>query len=119
MTRPPPYATDRESLERDCQVEFIVAGGPGGQHRNRSRTGVRMSHEASGLVIMATERRSQHQNLETAYERMTEALRKRNHVPKKRRPTRPSGAQRAKRIQNKKQRGQTKEQRRKPGREDG
>src|SRR5437868_4738535 len=38
---PPQYATDRESLERDSDITFFVAGGPGGQHRNKVASGVR------------------------------------------------------------------------------
>ncbi|HCI81752.1 MAG TPA: peptide chain release factor-like protein, partial [Ktedonobacter sp.] len=30
------YPTDRASLERDSDVEFLVASGPGGQHRNKA-----------------------------------------------------------------------------------
>ena len=108
------YATDRESLEKECEVEFIVGSGPGGQHRNRSRTGVRLLHPASGQVVMATERRSQRQNLDVAYERMTERLTKLNRKPKKRVATRPSRAQRARRVEEKRQRSQKKQQRKAP-----
>ncbi|HEX9371368.1 MAG TPA: peptide chain release factor-like protein, partial [Roseiflexaceae bacterium] len=71
----PTYPTDRDSLERDCEVTFFVAGGPGGQHRNKVATGVRLVHRPSGLVVTATERRSQAANREMAYARMAERLR--------------------------------------------
>ena len=38
--------------------EFFVASGPGGQHRNRTESGVRLTHRPTGIVVLATERRS-------------------------------------------------------------
>ena len=63
---PASYSIDRESLERDCDMTFFVAGGPGGQHRNKVATGVRLTHRPSGVVVTATERRSQAANREMA-----------------------------------------------------
>ena len=97
------YPTDRESLERDCDVEFFVAGGPGGQHRNKVETGVRLKHRPTGIVITATERRSQHANREAAYERMSERLTEMQKVRRPRRPTRPSTASKERRIESKRQ----------------
>jgi protein subunit release factor B len=108
------YPTDRESLERDCELEFFVAGGPGGQHRNKVETGVRLRHRPTGLVITATERRSQHANREAAYERMSERLTEMQKVRTPRRPTRPSAAARRARIDEKKRVGERKAFRRKP-----
>src|SRR5579863_4664970 len=95
------YPTDRESLERDCDVEFFIASGPGGQHRNKVETGVRLLHRPSGLKVTATERRSQHENRERAYERMAERLEKLQHRPAMRIPTRPSTTGRERRLQRK------------------
>ncbi len=112
--RTPPYPADLASLRRDCEKDFFVASGPGGQHRNRSHTGVRLKHLPSGTVVTATERRSQSLNLQTAYERMAERLEELNRVPKRRRPTRPSRASREARLRDKQSRSRTKRQRRKP-----
>ena len=60
--QPPPYAVDRDSLERESEVRFVRAGGPGGQHRNKTESGVRLLHLPSGTTVSATERRSQSQN---------------------------------------------------------
>lgn len=95
------HATDRQSLERDCDLEFFVAGGPGGQHRNKVETGVRLRHRPTGLVITATERRSQHANREAAFERMAERLTEMQRVKPPRRPTRPSSASKERRIETK------------------
>jgi protein subunit release factor B len=105
------FPTDRESLERDCDVEFFVAGGPGGQHRNKVETAVRLTHRPSGLVVTATERRSQSANREAAFDRMAEKLEARQKVQKPRRATKPSGAAKQKRIEEKKKTGERKKAR--------
>ncbi|MCI0393010.1 MAG: peptide chain release factor-like protein [Acidobacteria bacterium] len=97
----PNYPTDRESLERDCDIEFFVAGGPGGQHRNKVETGVRLKHRPSGIVVTATERRSQSANRDAAYGRMAERLELLQRVRKPRRPTKPTAASKLKRQQEK------------------
>src|SRR6266478_9912580 len=86
------YPTDRASLERDSDMEFFIASGPGGQHRNKVETGVRLIHRPSGITVTATERRSQHANREVAFERMTERLEEFQRVVKPRKPTRPTPA---------------------------
>ena len=108
------YPLDRKSLERDTQVDYYTASGPGGQHRNRSKTGVRLRHLPSGILVTATERRSQKQNLEAAFERLRERLAELQRVPKRRRPTRPSRASRERRPKNKARRSEKKRLRQKP-----
>jgi len=105
------FPTDRESLERDCDVEFFVAGGPGGQHRNKVETGVRLTHRPSGLVVTATERRSQSANREAAFDRMAEKLEARQRVRKTRRATKPSAASKKARRKEKKKASERKQAR--------
>lgn len=105
------FPTDRESLERDCDVEFFVAGGPGGQHRNKVETGVRLTHRPSGLVVTATERRSQSANREAAFDRMAEKLEARQRVRKARRATKPSAASKEARRKEKKKTSERKQAR--------
>ncbi len=112
------FATERDALERDCDVDYFTGPGPGGQHRNRSRTGVRLHHRPSGLTVSATERRSQSQNVEAAYERLADKLLELNRVPKKRRPTRPGRAARERRLRAKSQRSDEKQLRKKPAGEE-
>jgi protein subunit release factor B len=95
------HPTDRESLERDCDLEFFVAGGPGGQHRNKVETGVRLTHRPTGLVVTATERRSQSANREAAYERMAEKLEKLQRPRKARKATKPTTSSKRKRVEQK------------------
>src|ERR671930_2141718 len=102
------YPTDRDSLERDCDIEFFVAGGPGGQHRNKVETGVRLLHRPSGIVVTATERRSQAANREAAFERLAERLTELQRVRKPRRPTRPTAAAKQSRLEGKRRQGERK-----------
>jgi protein subunit release factor B len=110
--RPEPFATDRASLVRDSDIGFFVAGGPGGQHRNKVATAVRLTHRPSGMVVTATERRSQSANREMAFVRLAARLEAANYVPKPRIATRPTRAARAERRTEKRQRGETKRGRR-------
>ena len=105
------YPTDYESLERDCDVDFFIASGPGGQHRNKVETGVRLLHRPSGIVVTATERRSQHANKEMAFQRMAERLEERQRVVIPRKPTRPTAASRRRRLEAKRYASQIKRRR--------
>ncbi len=108
------YPTDRESLERDSDIEYFIASGPGGQHRNKVATGVRLVHHPSGIMVTATERRSQHANREAAFERLAERLEQRQRVFPRRKPTRPTAASRVRRLNAKRRTGQIKRLRAKP-----
>ncbi len=110
--RPPPYATDRASLERVCEVQPTRGSGPGGQHRNKVETGIRLSHPPSGVVIVATSRRERTQNLEDAFERLATRLAQLNFVPKRRRATRPTAGSKRRRLAEKRHAGEKKQNRR-------
>lgn len=56
----------------DLKVEPVRGSGPGGQHRNKSWTGCRITHPPSGAVGEATDSRSAEQNRRAAFRRMTE-----------------------------------------------
>ena len=84
------YPTDRASLERDCDMTFLFGTGPGGQNRNKVETGVRLVHRPTGLMVTATNRRSQHANREAAFERMAERLEEMQREVAPRVPTAPS-----------------------------
>jgi protein subunit release factor A len=110
----PPPTSDLLALAAECQVDFVRAGGPGGQHRNKRCTGVRLMHLPTGVLAQATERRSQARNLQVALERLADLLAARAHVPTPRRPTRPSAGVRRRRLEGKRQRSQVKSLRRAP-----
>ena len=61
-------------LLREVEMQFVRSSGPGGQHRNKVETGVRLRHRATGVSVAATERRSQHENRLQAMRRMRRAL---------------------------------------------
>lgn len=112
MTPDSSYPTDRASLERAVRVTFFRAGGPGGQHRNKVESAVRLVHAASGVTVTASERRSQAQNRELAFERLAAKLARLNHRPKKRVATRPGRAAKRKRLEGKRRRADLKRARR-------
>ncbi len=110
--RPPPYATDRKSLEREVVIETFRASGPGGQHVNKTQSALRITHLPSGVVATSQDSPSQFRNRETAFKRLVERLERLNVVPKKRVKTKPSRAARERRIETKKQVGERKKTRR-------
>lgn len=111
------YPTDRESLERDCDLEFFIASGPGGQHRNKVESGVRLVHRPTGSMVTATERRSQHENRAVAFARMAALLTERQRVRLPRKKSRPTLASRERRLQSKRLHSATKRLRSLPARE--
>ena len=63
-----------EQLLRQCEVDTYRASGPGGQKRNKTSSAVRLRHPASGLIVIAEESRSQHENRARALRRLRQAL---------------------------------------------
>ena len=57
-----------------CTVETYRGSGPGGQHRNKRDSAVRLTHKPTGVVATATERRSQHENRRRAVKRLRKAI---------------------------------------------
>lgn len=100
------------ALLSECREDFFVGGGPGGQHRNKTASAVRLVHGPTGLAVTATERRSQARNRSEALSRLRERLRALAAVPRVRRPTRPTAASRERRLGEKRRRGERKVSRR-------
>jgi len=96
---------DDASLLAQCEEQFFVASGPGGQHRNKTASGVRLTHSPTEISVTATERRSQARNRSAALQRLRDGLRRLTFVPKPRRKTKPSRSSQQKRLDSKKRLG--------------
>jgi ribosome-associated protein len=103
-----------EALEAECELEFFIGSGPGGQHRNKTASAVRLRHPPSGVTVVATERRSQAQNRAVALDRLRARLLARAVKPKERRKTSPSRAEKAIRLDEKRRASERKASRRPP-----
>src|SRR5947209_10242419 len=73
--------SDAQLLDQ-CAVDTYRASGPGGQKRNKTSSAVRLRHAPSGLIVIAEESRSQHENKARALRRLRQAfyLRIREHL---------------------------------------
>ena len=108
-------ALDDEALLRACEVSTFIGGGPGGQHRNKTASAVRLVHLATGVTVTATERRSQLRNRGAALERLRAVLTGLARVRRPRRPTVPSRTSKERRLEAKKRTGRRKAERRDRG----
>jgi ribosome-associated protein len=122
---------------RELDVSFSTSGGAGGQHANRNATRVELRFDVASsealssaqrervlakvgpqIRVVADDERSQARNRDIAEQRFVERLREALYVERKRKATRPTKGSQRRRVDAKKRRGQTKRQRRKPGRDD-
>jgi len=118
--------------ERELQIDFIRASGPGGQNVNKVATAVQLRFDVRGsslpeeiktrliqlagkrmttegaLVIEAKRFRTQEQNRVDAIQRFVELVRKSLMPPKARKKTKPSAASKEVRLKEKKRKGEIK-----------
>lgn len=105
-------------LLAECDVETYRGSGPGGQHRNKTESAVRMTHRPSGIVRVGTEHRSQLRNRLLALERIHRALEAKRRRVKPRVATRPGRAAVVRRLDAKAKQGARKAERRRPVRDE-
>ena len=121
----------------ELKLRACRASGPGGQHVNKSNTKVqlmwnpltssaltqeqkdriqsKLAHRLNRrgvLTCSSDQHRSQQRNIESACQVLKDLIIRALHIPKERKATRPSKAQKEKRLRHKKQRAQLKSQRR-------
>ena len=120
--------------EREIVETFIRASGPGGQNVNKVASAVQLRFDVGaspslpepvkprlvrlagkrltldGVIVITAQRfRSQERNREDARERLVALIRRAAEPPKPRRKTRPSAAQRERRLEAKAKRSRTKQ----------
>jgi ribosome-associated protein len=120
----------------ELSFRFSRAGGPGGQHVNRSATQVELLFDVAHsptltedqreriqaalanridqegvLHLFSSGTRSQHRNRQEVVARFQGLLRRALHVARPRRPTRPTEASRQERLRTKRRRGEIKQRR--------
>jgi ribosome-associated protein len=130
--------TDTVRIPRhELAVSFSASGGPGGQHANKAATRAELSFDVSTSAaftdaqrarvvaklgpivrVVADDERSQLRNRALAEERLVGKLRSALHVPRHRRATQPTRGSKRRRVEAKKQRGETKRFRRPPSLDD-
>ena len=63
-----------DALIAQCEVDRYRASGPGGQHRNKTESAVRLRHRASGVTAIGEDSRSQAENKLHAVRRLRAAI---------------------------------------------
>ena len=137
MQDPMPLTSTLELPLDEVEVRVSRSSGPGGQHANVTASRVEVVFDVAasrtltpeqktrimarlGPVVraVAQDTRSQQRNRELALERLQQRLTAALHVPRSRRPTKPTAASRRRRAASKRQRSDVKRLRRKPASEE-
>ncbi|MCX5998870.1 MAG: peptide chain release factor-like protein [Chloroflexi bacterium] len=106
------FATDLETLRKEVIIETYKSTGPGGQRRDKKQTAVRVRHVPSGIIVVASERRSQLANIKMALDRLGAKLARLNRPRTRRVATRPKASALQRRWEQKQRRSNRKRSRR-------
>ena len=69
-----PEDVEVEIRPDDVEMQVFRCSGAGGQHINKTSSGVRLIHHPTGVVVSSTQERSQFQNKETCYRMLRDKL---------------------------------------------
>jgi protein subunit release factor B len=103
-----------EDLLRECAVETFRASGPGGQHVNKTDSGVRVRHLPSGVTVTCRQERSQHRNKALCLRKLRAKIERLNYRPPARVPTRVPPSAKRRTLEAKARRARIKRLRAKP-----
>jgi protein subunit release factor B len=107
-----------EALLKECEVDTFRSSGPGGQHVNKTESGVRLKHLPTGVVVSSQQERSQHVNKAICLRKLREAVDKLNYRAPERVPTRPKRGAKERTLEEKARRSQVKQLRSRPRADD-
>ena len=99
---------------RHIEITYSTSRGPGGQRRDKKKTGVKLLHLPSGIVVRVDGFTSQARNRKIAFQILRKRLKKIYQPKKKRIPSRMPRAAKEKRLRRKKYHSQKKVLRRNP-----
>ncbi len=113
------YSTDLRNLKKEVQIDCFKSSGPGGQHKNKTMSCVRLFHKPTGIRVVATESRSQIRNRTLAFKRLQVKLIELNIEEKERIPTKKPLYVKEAILQNKKKKSQKKQLRKRVSESEG
>lgn len=98
----------------EIEISFYKSRGPGGQKKNVTESAVRVRHIPTGLIVTATESRSQHRNKAAALEELERRLALRRRRRKRRVATKPTAGSRRRHAETKRKLARKKQLRQMP-----
>lgn len=104
--------------EHEVEISTFRSSGPGGQKKNTTDSAVRVRHIPTGIIVVATQSRSQHTNKALALQELARRLAQRNRKARPRIPSRPTKASKKRRLESKRQQGHKKNLRKPPAHDD-
>jgi protein subunit release factor B len=99
--------------DKDIDIEYYRASGPGGQRRNKKDTAVRAVHRPTGIIAVAAESRYRSRNLKNALKRLAQKVEEHNRPKTPRKRTRTPVFSDRVRLKEKRMRSEKKEMRKK------
>ncbi|CAL2108029.1 peptide chain release factor [Tenacibaculum sp. 190524A02b] len=69
-----PLIKEQTIQEKDIEFQAIRSSGSGGQHVNKVSSAIRAKHVPTGIQVLVSESRSQHQNKKIAIQRLKEQV---------------------------------------------